>query len=154
MDTAGTYTYTVTAAGTPSCTSTATVVVTTISEPNAGTDNTVNLCRNGGLSDLYDSLGGTPDLGGTWTPTLNSGSGLFDPLIDTAGTYTYTVNATLPCRGSSSAILTVNIIQEPDASGALLTAENICLGLENTVNLSNAVLLVDGSYTNVAQMFR
>ena len=40
---------------------------------------------------MFDSLTGTPDTGGVWTPSLVSGTGIFDPSIDTAGIYTYTV---------------------------------------------------------------
>ena len=35
-------------------------------------------------------MSGTPDTGGTWSPALASGSGIFDPAVDTAGVYTYT----------------------------------------------------------------
>ncbi|MEZ4801692.1 MAG: gliding motility-associated C-terminal domain-containing protein [Gelidibacter sp.] len=147
VDSAGTYTYTVT--GTSSCMASATVIVNLILEPNAGTDASVTLCRNGSPIDLFNSLGGLPDTGGTWSPALASGTGLFDPSVDAAGTYTYIVDATLPCRGTSSAIITVAINQEPNVTGAILAVQSVCLGLESVVDISNATQLVDGTYTIV-----
>ncbi len=92
LDAAGTYTYTVT--GTDPCEdATATVTVTILPPPTAGTDGAVNFCGNGTAADLFDSLGGTPDSGGTWSPALASGTGVFNPSVDTAGIYTYTVSS-------------------------------------------------------------
>ena len=104
LDAAGTYTYTV--AGTAPCTDdTAEVTVTILPPPNAGTDGSVNLCENGTPVDLFGSLGGTPDAGGIWSPALASGTGMFDPNVDTAGTYTYTVSGTAPCADASAEII-------------------------------------------------
>ena len=86
VDPPGVYTYTVTSAN-PICDEdTATVTVTFIPAPFAGTDGTLDLCENDtDTVDLFNSLGGTPDIGGTWSPALASGSGIFDPAIDTPG---------------------------------------------------------------------
>ncbi|WMI67347.1 gliding motility-associated C-terminal domain-containing protein [Mangrovimonas sp. YM274] len=125
LDPAGTYTYTVT--GTAPCAdSSATVTVTIIPNVNAGTDGTLQICTSDTSTyNLFDSLGGTPDAGGTWTPALTSGSGIFDPSVDTEGTYTYTVTGTAPC-GDASATVTVSIIEEPNAGtdGTLEVCEN------------------------------
>ena len=43
-----------------------------------------------GTTDLFTLLG-TADTGGTWSPTLTSGTGVFDPLLDAEGTYTYSL---------------------------------------------------------------
>ncbi|MEO6347163.1 MAG: gliding motility-associated C-terminal domain-containing protein, partial [Aquaticitalea sp.] len=123
VDAAGTYTYTI--IGTPPCgDASATVTVAIVPIPDAGTDGTLNLCENDAPQDLFNSLGGTPDVGGSWSPALASGSGIFDPSLDTAGTYTYTVTGTQPC-GDASATVTVTINPIPDAgtNGALA----ICL---------------------------
>jgi len=45
---------------------------------------------------LFGALGGTPEAGGSWTPTLAG-----------AGVYTYTVTGAAPCSYSSSATVTV-----------------------------------------------
>lgn len=55
------------------------------SEPK-DTDIAVCSDRN---TDLFDLIEGNPDPGGTWTPPLASGSGLFNPNIDTPGDYVY-----------------------------------------------------------------
>ena len=113
IDPAGVYTYTVT--GTPPCANaTATVTVTKVLPPNAGTNGTVSLCSNAPAQNLFGSLGGTPQAGGVWTPTLASGTGLFNPAIDAAGIYTYTVTGTTPCP-NATATVTVTIVPKPIA---------------------------------------
>ncbi|MGJ8591292.1 MAG: gliding motility-associated C-terminal domain-containing protein [Aquaticitalea sp.] len=144
-DAAGTYTYMLTGAN--SCTATSTVTVSLVPVPNAGTDGTITVCSNDAQIDLFNSLTGTPDAGGTWTPALASGSGLFDPSLDMAGEYTYTMNAIAPCRGTSTATVTVTINEEPDTTGAIITATSICIGSDATVRITGATLLMDGTYT-------
>ncbi|NHM06211.1 T9SS type B sorting domain-containing protein [Flavobacterium sp. CYK-4] len=113
LDTATSYTYLV--AGTPPCVNdTATVFVTVTPAPNAGTNSTANLCSNIDPVDLTGYLGGTPQTGGTWTPALASGTNFFNPAVDLAGVYTYTVNGNGPC-GSAQADVTVNITVGPNA---------------------------------------
>ncbi|MBD3638883.1 MAG: gliding motility-associated C-terminal domain-containing protein [Crocinitomicaceae bacterium] len=109
VDPAGTYTYTVTnGCGTIS----ADVTVSVVSAPDAGTNGSTSFCPSDPSADLFNSLGGTPDVGGTWSPALTSGSGVFDPAVDPAGTYTYTVSASC---GTSSADVTVTIDPAPNA---------------------------------------
>ncbi len=112
-DAAGVYTYTV--AGTPPCENvSATVTVSVATLPNAGNDASENICDNIEPIDLFDSLGGNPDTGGTWSPALASGSGIFDPTLDPAGVYTYTVLGTDPCP-DDTATVTIAITEFPDA---------------------------------------
>lgn len=113
IDSPGNYVYTV--AGTPPCVNdTALVIVTIIPAAIAGTDGIANLCSNIDPVDLTSYLGGSPQLGGTWLPQLASGSNLFDPSVDVAGTYVYTVNGTAPC-GNDDASVVVNITEGPSA---------------------------------------
>ncbi len=99
-----TYTYTLSNA----CGSTSSDVVVTVTQaPNAGTDNTIIACVINDSVDLFTQLGGTPDSGGTWSPALNSGTGIFDPNIDPDGIYIYTVSAVAPCIIDASAQITV-----------------------------------------------
>lgn len=113
VDPSGNYIYTV--AGAPPCVNdTALVTVTVVPEANAGIDATANLCSNSDPIDLITLLGGTPQAGGTWSPTLISGTGIFDPFADAEGVYTYTLNGVTPC-GNASATLTISITPGPNA---------------------------------------
>jgi hypothetical protein len=108
------YTYTVSASTPCSGTDTATVTVTEQATPDAGTNGTLTICAGTTPSDaeLFAQLGGTPDVGGTWTNT---------DLV-----YTYTVTATTPCATDATATVTVTEQATPDAgtNGAL----TICAG--------------------------
>jgi gliding motility-associated-like protein len=110
VDAPATYTYTLTnACGTVS----SDVVVTVTSAPNAGTDNTAPICVIDGQTDLFPLLGTSAQSGGIWSPSLASGTGVFDPSVDTAGVYSYTVAAVSPCSPDSSAQITVSINDSP-----------------------------------------
>ncbi|MFT5846058.1 MAG: hypothetical protein ACI902_000095, partial [Psychroserpens sp.] len=78
-------------------TNSSTVTVTIIQPPNSGTDGTIDLCTDNNPVDLFTLLGGSPETGGTWTPDLAGGTGLFDPALDPAGIYTYTSSGNAPC---------------------------------------------------------
>ncbi len=119
VDTPGVYTYTV--SGTMPCPDDSSqVTVTTIAEANAGIDGSIDICISDAPVDLFNSLGGTPDTGGIWSPALASGTGIFDPTVDPPGVYTYTVSGTSPCP-DDSADVTVTIVSQADAGedGAL-----------------------------------
>ncbi len=83
------------------------ITVTCIST-DPGTNGTINLCSGDPAVDLFGSLGGTPDGGGTWSPALASGTGVFDPSVDPAGTYTYTVGSGTCPTQSADVVVTVN----------------------------------------------
>ncbi|MDI1316366.1 gliding motility-associated C-terminal domain-containing protein, partial [Flavobacterium sp.] len=82
-------------------------------------------------------LQGTPQAGGIWTPTLASGTGVFDPTVDTAATYTYTVGA---CTPPSTATVIVDVIAAPNSGGigqtlttcANVTSVDLFAGLDGT----------------------
>lgn len=113
VDPAGTYIYTL--AGTPPCLpDTASVTVSIIPPPNAGNDATTVICSNADVQNLFTSLGANAQAGGTWSPALASGTGVFNPAVDPAGNYTYTITGTVPC-GSDAAVVTVQIVPGPDA---------------------------------------
>jgi gliding motility-associated-like protein len=123
QDTAGVYTYTI--IGTPPCEdSSASITVTVNPVPNPGTAGSAPFCENGAPQDLFNYLGGTPDAGGTWTPALASGTGIFDPAQDTAGVYTYTVNDLGPCDPQSTTVtVTINPIPNAGTSDAIILCE-------------------------------
>ncbi len=106
VDADGTYTYLL-ANGCGNFTSE--VVVTVTQAPEAGGDGAVTLCVIDGTVDLFAQLTGTPDTTGTWSPALASGTGVFDPEVDTAGVYTYTVAATGFCTTDATAEVTVTV---------------------------------------------
>jgi len=107
--TPGVYTYTVT--GTAPCTNaTATVTVAETGSPDAGANGAITLCESGVAIDLFSQLGGTPDVGGTWSGPSVVVAGQYDPANMTAGVYTYTLAATAPCTSASS---TVTVVEDP-----------------------------------------
>ncbi len=106
VDADGTYTYLLANA----CGNfTSEVQVTVTQEPNAGGDNATTLCVIDGTVDLFAELTGIPDATGIWTPALASGTGVFDPEVDAAGVYTYTVTATGFCTMDATAQITVTV---------------------------------------------
>ncbi len=112
----GTAVFTYTIPGVNACPDvTANVTITIQEEPDAGDDALLEICSNEPTVDLFTLLGGTPDAGGTWSPVLASGTGVFDPGVDSSGIYTYTVAATAPCTTPDTATITVTVTQAPDA---------------------------------------
>lgn len=111
---AGTYTFTV--AGTAPCLNAqATVAVTVVTPPNAGTSGAITVCSNGSAVNLFLQLGGSPALGGTWTkPDGTSHSGSFQPATDPVGTYTYAVVGIAPCS-AATATVQVSRVTAPNA---------------------------------------
>jgi mucin-2 len=144
VDPAGTYTYTF-SGNQPCDDDTATVTVTVNPIPDAGQDGTAVFCSNYTPSDLFANLGGTPQLGGTWSPVLASGTGIFNPLVDLGGTYTYTVGGGL-CS-TDTAIVDVTVFQSPNAGGLNATLLiNTCL-TNNSVDLSTGLNGTQGAGT-------
>ncbi|WP_445710479.1 T9SS type B sorting domain-containing protein [Flavobacterium sp.] len=67
------------------------------SEPE---DTDITICSNSTI-DLFEAIEGNPEAGGFWTPSLTSGTNIFDATLDNEGTYIY--NYDIVCDG-----LTVN----------------------------------------------
>jgi len=93
----------------------------TVTASNPGTNGAISLCNGSGVVDLFDSLGGNPAVGGSWSPILTSGSGVFNPLIDPAGVYVYTASA---CS-SAGATVTVVINDTPQIDS--LPNQDVCV---------------------------
>jgi gliding motility-associated-like protein len=81
--------------------------------PNPGTNGTISFCSTDPSSDLFAVLGGSPDVGGIWTPAMVSGTGVFNPAVDPAGTYTYEINSAC---GIVSAQIDVTVNTTDDAT--------------------------------------
>ncbi|WP_423999092.1 gliding motility-associated C-terminal domain-containing protein [Maribacter sp. IgM3_T14_3] len=112
----GVYTFTYTIPAQNACPAdSATVRINVQEEPDAGEDNVLEICTNEPTVNLFTLLGGTPDTGGTWSPAMTSGTGLFDPSVDSSGVYTYTANPTAPCSIADTATITVSVEQAPNA---------------------------------------
>jgi hypothetical protein len=93
----------------------ATVTVNINADPDAGEDAAITLCISSPAIDLFNLLGGTPDAGGTWTaPDGGASGGSFDPAIDAAGGYSYTVGGGANCPADVATVI-VNVSAEPDA---------------------------------------
>ena len=137
-DSSGTYTYTLT----NSCsTDSSDIVITVTQAPNAGSDATADLCVVNGIIDLTTYLGGTPDTNGTWSPLLTSGTNDFDPTVDSAGIYTYTVSAISPCTTDASAQLTVTI---SDSTAPVVVEPNMVFCLSENPTVSDLDSAVSG----------
>ena len=83
------------------------VNVTIQQSKNVGSNNSITICTDSSSFDLF-SLLGTADIGGTWSPALNSGTGIFDPAIDVSGIYTYSFPAVGSCTVTSATINVTN----------------------------------------------
>jgi gliding motility-associated-like protein len=85
--------------------------------PNAGTDGSLTVCEiDLTTTNLFNLLGGTPDNTGSWTgpSALSNGYlGTFEPGVNVAGTYTYTVSSTNGICPDDSANVTVIINTTP-----------------------------------------
>jgi gliding motility-associated-like protein len=106
------------------CASSDDVTFTVVAQPDAGINATLDLCSNDAPADLFGSIGGTPDVGGTWSPALTSGSGMFDPAADPSGIYTYEIVAAAPCVTVSSDI---NVTVSPSADATIGAISNLCV---------------------------
>lgn len=78
-----------------------------------GKNGFLEVCKNSANIDLFKSLNGNPDLGGTWSPALISGTSIFDPRKDVEGIYTYT--QTDPVCGDLSADVKVEFLSDLSA---------------------------------------
>ncbi|MEO8589039.1 MAG: PKD domain-containing protein, partial [Flavobacteriales bacterium] len=116
---AGVYTYTVTGT-TPCPNGTATVTVAINTPPDPGTDGAIALCSTDAAASLFAQLGGTPDVGGSWTGPSAVVGGMIDPATMSAGVYTYTVVGTAPCPDETATVtVTINTPPDPGADGVI-----------------------------------
>jgi gliding motility-associated-like protein len=127
----GAYSFRYSVIGTTPCSNASAVVTVNVTNaPNPGTNNSVTSCNNNSSFNLFSSLGGTPDAGGTWLQLSGTVRPLTGNTVDlngaTSGTYTfqYTVVGTAPCA-NGTAIVTVNVVSASNA------------GLNNTVSACN-----------------
>ena len=103
----GEYIYTFTKSCNTSSTTISVKVIVTIEQiKNTGVSASYSSCVTTPSYNLFTLLGSNAEVGGTWSPVLNSGTNIFNPAIDTGGIYSYSFPATLVCPVVSS---TVNV---------------------------------------------
>lgn len=107
------YTYTVVGT-TPCANASAQLTITVRDAPMAGTNRSIVVCSDAAVFNLLDSLGGTPDAGGTWNGPGGAHSGHFQPGTDPSGAYVYMVAGQAPCS-PASATVTVTVRTAPRA---------------------------------------
>jgi hypothetical protein len=113
-----------TATGNPSSETTSPMCVA-----NAGGNNTINWCNDSPL-DLFSSLTGTPDPGGTWTQISGPGAPVItgdqvDLLGELGGSYDFEYRVSEASCPDVTSIVTVNLTEQADA------------GTNNTVSACN-----------------
>lgn len=131
-DAAGPYTYTVDAV-LPCPQQSSTLDITVDPLPQAGEDDSLAVCADGAVVELFSLLGGIPDNGGSWLDPLgHAHNGSLDPAADTSGTYTYVVlgpNTCVHLSDTATIIATVNplpvisFLVEPDSGCDPLTVK-------------------------------
>jgi len=120
----GVYTYTV-AGVSPCVSSSATVTVTENAGTNAGTNGSVTVCDGGAAVDLFAQLGGTPQVGGTWSGPSAVVGGSYDPATMAPGVYTYTVAGVAPCASASA---TVTVTETAGTNAGTNGSVTVCDG--------------------------
>jgi len=84
--------------------------------PNAGNDNSLSICNNGGVIDLDSYLSAPHTTGGVWTDTDNSGAltaNEFNTAGVAEGTYRFTYKVTAACDLEDEAVVTVELKDIP-----------------------------------------
>jgi hypothetical protein len=162
---AGSYFFTYTVGGQGACTGrtdTEQVEVVVVAPPNPGLNGTAVVC-NGDLTNtvnLFTSLGGTPQTGGTWNDDDASGGMLVGNVFNAFGvtpgdyTFTYTVPGTDPCP-AASATVEVTVKDPPTANDAMLMACDDAFGepMQATFDLTEAEGDINGGMVTY-QYFR
>tara|TARA_B100000809_G_scaffold266457_1_gene329274 strand:- start:8857 stop:12120 length:3264 start_codon:yes stop_codon:yes gene_type:complete len=119
-------TFTVVGGSINGCDSIVTLNLTMTQSPNTGVDGAIAFCATDPASDLFTELGVGAEVGGTWLPVMLSSTGMFDPGVDAATSYTYSL--TNSCGTSiNTVIVTVNSCVAP-VSLFTLSADSICEG--------------------------
>lgn len=124
MGNTGLYQYTVVD---PVCgTISATLQVTASPYPDAGTGGPLLLCSTDASVVLFDQLDGTPADTGSWSGPNGPHSGTFNPGVDAAGEYIYTVNGNAACANATAGIvITVNAPPDAGRPGSILVCDTL-----------------------------
>lgn len=135
----GVYAFSYTVPGIFPCPDAISEVLVNVFSADAGLNGTLEVCNSGAtIISLPSGLGGTPDAGGTWTDTDNSGVNIFDPSsVDFAnvasGTYTFTYDiiGVSPCVDASSEVEITVYSVDAGINGSI----DVCSSGASTVSL-------------------
>jgi len=104
----------------PICNASDTLLVDLDPGLDPGLDSSVVVCATPPSFQLIDMLAGTPAAGGVWTDANNNEvADIFDPVVDAAGTYTYTVITPLGCVGTADLEITILPSSDPTCCGVV-----------------------------------
>jgi predicted outer membrane repeat protein len=107
----------------------------------AGKDTTIFICGNANSIDFDTLLGGTQDEGGVWKPDLTDG--VFDPSVNTSGTYAYIVLDNSICANNDTAYVIVTLDNEAPVLTIPSDTTIDCTSSTDTAN-TGAANAVDG----------
>ena len=131
-----TYTLTAYPVGHPLCAVTDDITISIGGGMDAGTDSTAMLCLEGPAVDLFNWLGGTPQLAGTWTdPAGNPIVMPITPATAAQGLYEYTRDS---AGCSASAFVDVQIYQTT-ATATILESDCQAQNGEVTINVTSGI---------------
>ncbi|MCB0791557.1 MAG: gliding motility-associated C-terminal domain-containing protein [Flavobacteriales bacterium] len=109
----------------PCADSVATLSITVLAAPNAGSNGSVTVCSLDPPFDLIDELGGTPQPGGTWVGPGGPSTGTYTPGTSLPGVYTYTVTGVPPCSSASAQVIVTQVnAPNPGASRSIVVCSN------------------------------
>ncbi len=158
----GEYIYTFTKSCNTSSTTISVKVNVTIQQTKiAGKSGLTSSCVTSAPYDLFLLLGNTAEIGGTWSPALPSGTGLFNPAKDLSDVYSYSFPAIGSCAAVSASITVNNAVVptlnpitdfekcDDDTNGSvtfdLTTKTNEVLGTQPGINVTYHITQQDAN---------
>ena len=117
--------------------------------PNTGSSNSITICPSSDPVNLFDELGGVPEINGTWSPALSNGYlGTFNPTINSSNDYTYTL--TNEC-GMSSATINVNFVEPVviNTTNIEICSDELSINLYGEIGVNNT----SGDWSGVGSLY-
>ena len=117
--------------------------------PSAGSSNSIIICPSSDPINLFDELGGVPEINGTWSPALSNGYlGTFNPTINSSNDYTYTL--TNEC-GMSSATINVNFVEPVviNTTNIEICSDELSINLYGEIGVNNT----SGEWSGVGSLY-
>src|SRR5690606_12703188 len=162
---AGSYQFQYTVTGTAPCAdATAVVTVNVNDQPDAGIDDSIAVCNTEAAFNLFDALGGNPDVGGVWTDLDASGGNLIGDVLDVTTIvpdasyrFEYRIAAAATCV-DAVAVVTIHVIDSAPEAGAdntvtacnTSTAFDLFAALQGTPDAGGVWNDLDGSGAAIA----